>query len=200
MLAAPQIARNLPFLALTGLLAAAGCNVEGDNFDDNFSDAANGGVGVAGTADEDEDDTPEDDEPAAEEPAADDGPTGFAHEGSFIGTCTFGDAEEGFQVDLELDQWGLGFLRRHDLGPFELEAAGLTDEEGITIVEALRDDIVFRVQIYPDTTGGLVAECMELTPAEGEGDMQACMFDSIGCLAAGNYDLTSSGELTLIRK
>ena len=51
MLAAPQIARNLPFLALTGLLVAVGCNAEGDSFDDNFSEAANGGAGVTGQAD-----------------------------------------------------------------------------------------------------------------------------------------------------
>ena len=196
---APHIARNLPLAALTGLLAAVGCNAESPDFDDAFNDQANGGMPISADDEAEEDEAPAADEPATDEPA-NDGPTGFAAQGSFVGTCTFAGAEEGFQVDLELDQWGLGFLRRHDLGPFELQAAGLTDEEGISIVEALRDDIVFRVQIYPSTDGELVAECMELTPSEGEGDMQACMFDSIGCLATGAYDITSTGELTLVKK
>ena len=76
----------------------------------------------------------------------------------------------------------------------------MTDEEGVAIIEALHDDVIFRAQIYPDAAGDFVAECMELTPSEDEGDMQACMFGSIGCVAAGNYDITSTGELTLVRK
>ncbi len=199
MLVAPHIARRLPLVALTGLLAAVGCNAESNDFDDAFTDQANGGVPISADDDADADAEDEGEEPAAEEPV-DDGPKGFVQQGSFVGVCTFAGADEGFQVDLELDQWGLGFLRRHDLGPFELQAAGLTDDEGISIIEALRDDIVFRVQIYPSTDGELVAECMELIPSEGEGDTQACMFDSIGCLATGAYDITSTGELSLVKK
>lgn len=124
-------------------------------------------------------------------------PSGFLHEGTFLGTCVLADREP-FQVDLELDRWGRGTLRRHDIGPIELDAAGVT-VDGVTTVEAVRADVLFVVNIHEDETG-MDAECLELVPTEGEGDGIDCMFTQIGCPhTETRWEIVAAGELDLVR-
>lgn len=191
------------FVTLGTALTFVGCNAESADFDEAFnvdSDAQNEAPPKDAPTDEDDGDDgddapapPADADPSDEPPA----PTGFAHEGTFTGTCTLTDREP-FQVDISLDQWGRGFLRRHDIGPVELDAAGIT-RDGVTTVEAVRAGIVF-VALIEEDENGMIAECLELTPTEGEGDGIGCMFTDIGCPHDDvAYTIAASGELTLVR-
>jgi hypothetical protein len=183
-------------VALASLVATVGCSVDGADFDDAFYGEAREEEPDADaeepTRDEDDDDDdepmPQDDEPA---------PSGFAHEGTFSGTCTMED-REAFQVDLALDKWGRGTLRRHDIGPVELDAAGVS-VDGVTTVEAVRDGVLFVVNIHEDAEG-MDAECLELEPTEGEGDGIDCMFTEIGCPHdETSWSIVAAGDLDLVR-
>lgn len=189
-------------LVLASLALALGCNVDGADFDDAFD--GEGTQAPPTDADEDEDteapsDDTDTDADAEPEPPQDDepAPKGFQHEGKFIGTCSMPDREP-FQVDMELDQWGRGILRRHDLGPVELDAAGVS-VDGVTTVEAFRADVLFVVNIHEDEQG-MDAECLELLPTEGEGDGIDCMFSQIGCPHdETSWEIVAAGELDLVR-
>lgn len=190
-----MIPRLAPLFVALPLLAAVGCTVEGPDFEEAFY-----GEAAPEDPEADEDEPVRDDRADTTEPAPPDdppGPSGFLHEGTFLGTCALADREP-FQVDLELDAWGRGMLRRHDLGPIELDAAGVTID-GVTTVEAVRADVLFVVNIHEDETG-MDAECLELVPTEGEGDGIDCMFTHIGCPhAETRWQIVAAGELDLQR-
>jgi hypothetical protein len=189
--------RKPPTSLLLASLFVVGCTVDAE---DPLAGPPSQGGPVTPDFDDDEDEeepAEEPEEPADDEPS---GPRGFAHEGSWVGTCTFVDMDP-FQVDITLDQWGRGMLRRHDIGLVEIDAAAMTDGEGMSIVEGVWGGIVFRAHLYAEEGGSVEAECFELVPSDGEGDGMECMFPDNGCPSnVLAYDIAHHGELTLVRK
>lgn len=187
-------------IALASLVTAVGCSVDGADFDEAFYGEAREEDPDAEPDDEADEPTRDDDDDAQDEPMPQDdepAPSGFAHEGTFSGTCTM-EGREAFQVDMALDQWGRGTLRRHDIGPVELDAAGVS-VDGVTTVEAVRAGVLFVVNIHEDAEG-MDAECLELEPTEGEGDGIDCMFTEIGCPHdETSWSIVAAGDLDLVR-
>lgn len=125
----------------------------------------------------------------------------FAHAGTWTGVCRLPDRAP-FQVELALDRSGAGALVRHDVQVEALAAAGRTRSDGMSLVEAVHEDLVFRAHLWSDEDI-VVGDCFELAPSEdgAQGsDMMTCMFPELGCPASPEaYEVLAAGELVLVK-